>query len=147
MGRGEQEADVERRLTALGLGGAVERGFATDLAPLLARSTVFVSCQRYENLGSSSLLEAMASGNAVVATDVGQTWRIVDERVGRRTPPAPEALAGAIGDLLDDPAGAARRGLAARERVAARYGPQTYVDRLLAVYARARRRRAGDSPV
>jgi glycosyltransferase involved in cell wall biosynthesis len=73
MGRGEEEADVARRLAALGLDGVVERGFAADLAPLFARSTIFVSCQRYENLGSSSLLEAMASGNAVVATDVGQT--------------------------------------------------------------------------
>jgi glycosyltransferase involved in cell wall biosynthesis len=143
MGEGEEGTEVERRLRGLALDGAVQRGYATDLAPLFARSLVFVSCQRHENLGSSSLLEAMASGNAVVATDVGQTWRIVDGAVGRRVPPHPQAIARAVGDLLAD-AGAARRlGAAARERVLARYGPDPYVSRLLEVYELARRRRAG----
>jgi glycosyltransferase involved in cell wall biosynthesis len=143
MGRGEEEVAVARRLAGLGLEGVVRRGHATDLAPLFARSRVFVSCQRYENLGSSSLLEAMASGNAVVATDVGQTWRIVDGAVGRRVPPDPAALATAIGALLDDPAEAGRLGRAARARVLARYGPGPYVTRLLEVYDLARRRRTG----
>jgi glycosyltransferase involved in cell wall biosynthesis len=134
MGEGEEGPAVERRLRGLALDGAVQRGYATDLAPLFARSLVFVSCQRHENLGSSSLLEAMASGNAVVATDVGQTWRIVDGAVGRRVPPHPQAIAGAVGDRL---------GAAARERVLARYGPDPYVSRLLEVYELARRRRAG----
>ncbi|MGH2354468.1 MAG: glycosyltransferase family 4 protein [Chloroflexota bacterium] len=141
MGRGELEADVSRRMEALGLAGIVERGFTTDLAPLFARSSVFVSCQVHENLGSSSLLEAMASGNAVVATDVGQTWRIVDDTVGRRVPANPEALAAAITGLLDDPTRAATLGLAARRRVQEHYGPGQYVDRLLEVYASAINRR------
>jgi glycosyltransferase involved in cell wall biosynthesis len=144
MGRGEEAGEVARRLAELGLEDVVQRGYATDLAPLFARSRVFVSCQRHENLGSSSLLEAMASGNAVVATDVGQTWRIVDDSVGRRVPAQPAALAGAITALLDDPAGTARRGAAARERVLSRYGPGPYLTRLLGVYDLARRRRADE---
>src|SRR5215213_4224008 len=78
MGRGEEDAAIAERLAALALQDVVRRDYATDLAPLFARASVFVSCQRHENLGSSSLLEAMASGAAVVATDVGQTWRIID---------------------------------------------------------------------
>ncbi|HVG96693.1 MAG TPA: glycosyltransferase family 4 protein [Chloroflexota bacterium] len=143
MGRGEEDAAVAARLSALGLRDAVRRDYATDLAPLFARASVFVSCQRHENLGSSSLLEAMASGDAVVATDVGQTWRIVDERVGRRVAPSPEALAAAIGAMLDDPQGTAVLGAAARERVLAGYGPGPYVARLLSVYEQAAQRRAG----
>ena len=142
MGRGEEDAAVAERLAALALQGVVQRDYATDLAPLFARASVFVSCQRHENLGSSSLLEAMASGDAVVATDVGQTWRIVDGHVGRRVAPEPEALAGAIGELLDDPAATARLGAAARARVLAGYGPGPYVARLLDVYEQAGRRRA-----
>ena len=57
MGEGEEGTAVQRRLRELGLVGSVQRGYATDLAPLFARSLVFVSCQRHENLGSSSLLE------------------------------------------------------------------------------------------
>lgn len=140
MGKGEMDLEVTRRLEALGLTGAVTRGFTTDLAPLLARSTVFVSCQRYENLGSSSLLEAMASGNAVVATDVGQTWRIVDDTVGCRVAADAPAIAGAISALLAEPDRAAGLGRAARQRVLERYGPEPYVERILEVYARAQRR-------
>ncbi len=136
MGRGEQEAQVRQRLVAQGLDGRVTVGFNTDLAPLFARSSLFVSCQRYENLGSSSLLEAMASGNAVVATDVGQTWQIVDDTVGVRVPPEPGAVAAATADLLADRPRLASLGQAARQRVFERYGPGPYVDRLLEVYRR-----------
>lgn len=138
MGRGELETDVARRLGSLGLADVVERGFTTDLAPVFARSSVFVSCQQYENLGSSSLLEAMASGNAVVATDVGHTFQIVDDAVGTRVPPRADALAEAILALLSDPQRCLALGQAARNRVAERYGPERYVDALLGVYARAR---------
>ena len=122
----------------------MRRDYATDLAPLFARASVFVSCQRHENLGSSSLLEAMASGDAVVATDVGQTWRIVDERVG-----APRrALTRGPGRRghrrhAGRSAGDGRPGSGARERVLAGYGPGPYVARLLSVYEQAAQRRAG----
>jgi len=98
----------------------------------------------HENLGSSSLLEAMASGNAVVATDVGQTRQIVDATVGHLTPVDPVALADAITALLDDPVGTAEKGRAARERVLARYGPEQYVDSLLRVYERVLGFRLGE---
>ena len=133
-GRGDLEDDVRRRIVSLGIANRVERGFVTDLAPVFGRSAIFVSCQQHENLGSSSLLEAMASGNAVVATDVGQTRQIVNESVGRLTNAEPGALATAITALLDDPAGTAEKGRAARQRVLERYGPDQYVDALLRVY-------------
>jgi glycosyltransferase involved in cell wall biosynthesis len=135
-GRGELEDEVRRRIVSLGVADHIERGFTTDLAPVFGRSEVFVSCQLHENLGSSSLLEAMASGNAVVATDVGQTRQIVDETVGQLTRAEPGALASAITALLDDPAGTAEKGRVARQRVLERYGPDRYVDGLLDVYER-----------
>jgi len=137
LGRGEEAADVERRIDSLGIGIRVQRGFATDLAPHFGRSSVFVSCQQHENLGSSSLLEAMACENAVVATDVGQTWQIVDDQVGLRVPIEPEALAGAVRRLLDDTTATRTLGRAARERVLEHYGPDPYVTSLLQVYERA----------
>jgi glycosyltransferase involved in cell wall biosynthesis len=134
MGRGELEPQVQQRISVLGLEDRIIRGFTTDLAPLFARSALFVSCQRYENLGSSSLLEAMASGNAVVATDVGQTRQIVDDAVGTRVPADPDAIAAAIARLLGDPGRLAAQQAAARQRVLDHYGPQPYVERLLALY-------------
>ena len=136
MGKGEQAAAVRERVAQHRLGGKMTLGFQTDLAPLFGRSSVFVSCQLHENLGSSSLLEAMASGNAVAATDVGGTAQIVDESVGARVPPEPDALAEAIECLLRRPDRLAARGAAARQRVLAHYGPEPYVDRLLDLYGR-----------
>jgi glycosyltransferase involved in cell wall biosynthesis len=136
MGKGEQQAMVEARLAQLGLDGRLTRGFQTDLAPLFARSSIFVSCQVYENLGSSSLLEAMASGDAIVATDVGQTSQIVDETVGARVPAEPSAIAAATVDLLGDRPRLASLGAAARRRVLDRYSPEPYVDRLMEIYRR-----------
>ena len=135
-GRGELSGEVDDRIAALGIADRVERGFVTDLAPVFARSAVFVSCQLHENLGSSSLLEAMAAGSAIVATDVGQTRQIVDETVGRLAPPDPAALASAITTLLDDPLVTAEMGRAARERVLTHYGPDHYVKQLLREYER-----------
>ncbi|MGI8423073.1 MAG: glycosyltransferase family 4 protein [Chloroflexota bacterium] len=135
-GRGELGGEVDARIAALSLGGRIQRGFLTDLAPLFGGSSIFVSCQLHENLGSSSLLEAMAAGNAVVATDVGQTRQIVDESVGVLVEPTGDAIAAGIRRLLDEPDATARKGRAARERVLAGYGPDRYIDRLLEVYAR-----------
>ncbi len=135
FGRGDQEHAVAERIQALGLADRVRRGFTTDLAPYFARSAVFVSCQRHENLGSSSLLEAMASANAVVATDVGQTHRIVDETIGERVPVDAGEIAAAVTRLLAAPTRTARLGSAARERVLGTYGPEQYVEALLRVYA------------
>jgi len=137
LGRGEQAAEAGRRIASLGLGTRIERGFTTDLAQHFGRSSIFVSCQRHENLGSSSLLEAMASENAVVATDVGQTGRIVDAKIGLRVPVDGEALAGALRQLLDDPVATRAMGRAARSRVLEHYGPGPYVSGLLQVYDRA----------
>lgn len=145
LGRGDLEAQVLARVEALGLGGCITVRFTPDISALLARASVFVSCQRYENLGSSSLLEAMACENAIVATDVGHTWQIVDDQVGYRVPPVSEAVGAAVADLLTRPAEARRLGAAARARVLERYSPGVYLTRLLDVYEQAWRRGAQGS--
>ncbi|HEV2123089.1 MAG TPA: glycosyltransferase family 4 protein [Chloroflexota bacterium] len=137
LGRGELAGAVDQRIAELGLSDVVERGFVTDLAPHLARSSIFVSCQLIENLGSSSLLEAMASANAVVATDVGQTWRVVDDAVGLRVPSTASAVAEGIEKLLIDATARRQKARAARQRVEERYGPTRYVSVLTTIYGGA----------
>jgi glycosyltransferase involved in cell wall biosynthesis len=66
-----------------------------------------------------SVLEAMASGLPVVATDVGDVAREVEDGLCGYVVPvrAPEQLAAALEKLLTDPDRRARMGSAARERV------------------------------
>jgi glycosyltransferase involved in cell wall biosynthesis len=137
FGRGEEEVEVGSAIARHGLTGNVERGFVTNMAPVFARTAVFVSCQLHENLGSSSLLEAMASGAAVVATDVGSTREIVDDAVGACVAPTAHAIAEAVLALLRDPARRDLCGEAARRRVVERYSIGPYLARLLPVYDKA----------
>jgi len=80
----------------------VQIEFLADPTTVLARSSVFVSLQNEENYPSQSLLEAMACGNAIVATDVGETWRLVDQANGRRVAADVDAVAEAITGLLEN---------------------------------------------
>jgi glycosyltransferase involved in cell wall biosynthesis len=86
---------------------------------------------------SRVVLEAMAAGRPVVGTAVGGTPELIaDRETGLLVPRHdPAALAEAIGQLLDDPALAARMGAAARKRVETRFSPEASVERHLALYA------------
>jgi glycosyltransferase involved in cell wall biosynthesis len=65
-----------------------------------------------------SVLEAMAAGLPVVATDVGDVSRLVTPACGRLVPPrSPAQVAQALGPLLKDVGLRRRMGNAARERV------------------------------
>ncbi len=134
-GQGELEHRVQALVARHRLNSALHLAHTADISGALARSAVFVSCQRFENLGSSSLLESMACENAIVATDVGHTREIVDETIGELVPPTPHDVARGVVGLLTNPPRCREAGRRARERVLARYSPEKYVQRLLQVYA------------
>jgi glycosyltransferase involved in cell wall biosynthesis len=83
----------------------------------LSRSAVFVLSSTSEGL-PVALLEALSWGRAVVATEIGGVPDVVSD--GREAvlvrPADPQALAGAIRALLEDPERCRRLGAAARER-------------------------------
>lgn len=80
-------------------------GFVDDPGPWLAASTIAVQASAHEAFGLS-IVEALAHGVPVIASATDGPTEILDEgRYGVLTPPGdPEALAGAIADLLDDDA-------------------------------------------
>lgn len=103
-GRGVLESAVKARIAERGLNGVVSVTHALDMAPVFARSRLFVSTQAYENFTSLAMLEAMAAGNAVVAEAVGQTAEFVHHgRNGFAVAATPEAFADAIADFMRHP--------------------------------------------
>lgn len=113
-------------------------GFREDVPALLRAMDVFVFPSLSEGL-SLSLLEAMAAGLPVVATDVGGNPEIVRPgETGFLVPVRdPETLADRILTLLRDQALARAFGEAGRERVRQRFSLQVMLRAYADVYAAA----------
>lgn len=126
LGDGPLAPQVEAAVARFDLQAVMTLGFQADIAPVLAKGAVFVSLQRQDNYPSQSLLEAMASSLASVATDVGLTWRLVDEATGVRVKPEATSVAEAVVSLLRDPDRRRRMGDAARRRVSEHHSEERY---------------------
>ena len=117
VGEGREKDVVLAQREALGMTEGVRIvGFWPDLAEALDALDVFVLPSLMEG-HPLAILEAMAAGRPVIATAVGgNAEAIQDGRSGLIVPPAdPDALAGAILDLVADPERAARFGAAGLE--------------------------------
>ncbi|MDQ4108492.1 MAG: glycosyltransferase, partial [Actinomycetota bacterium] len=112
---GGERADLEALAESLGVFDRIEwRGGVDDTAPEYRAADVVVTPSRWDGL-SLALLEAMASGAPIVASDVNGSESLRD--AGVIVPPDdPPALAHAIDELLRDPAARLRLGAAARAR-------------------------------
>jgi glycosyltransferase involved in cell wall biosynthesis len=106
-----------------------------ELADWYRRATVFVMPSYYETFGIS-VIEAMAFGLPVVATNTGGLPEVVEDGVtGILVPPGnSEALSEALIRLLRDPDLRKRMGRAGRDRVRAEYTIDQVIPQSLAVY-------------
>lgn len=97
-------------------------GLRDDIPALLAETDVFVLPSYSEGL-SNALMEAMASGCACIASDVGGNRFLIENGVSGLLFPAGdrEALAAHIRRLVEDPAKRAAMGAAARRRIEERF--------------------------
>jgi glycosyltransferase involved in cell wall biosynthesis len=145
LGEGPMLADVRSRIQQLGLSSAIEVGFSQRPAERLLEASVYVSLQRGDNYGSQSLLEAMGAGCAIVASNVGETARLVTPDLGLVVDPTTEQLTAALDSLLRDPARTAAMGTAAARIARTEYTPDRYVAFLESLYARAVDARMADA--
>jgi glycogen synthase len=106
-----------------------------QLADCYRSASVFVMPSYYETFGIS-VIEAMAFGLPVVATNVGGLPEVVEDGVtGILVPPGnSQELGDAILRLLRDPELSARMGQAGRERVRSEFTVDRVVSQTLAVY-------------
>lgn len=110
-------------------------GFRQDIAALLSCCDVFVLPSLFEGL-CLVILEAMAAGKPVVATDVAGTDDvIISGETGLLVPPAnAEALAAAIKRVLQDPLLAARLAAAGNARVVSEFSSDVMARRMNLIY-------------
>jgi glycosyltransferase involved in cell wall biosynthesis len=136
---GAQTTELRAQVKRHGLEQAVRfLGTRNDIPELLCAADVFVLPSRWEGL-PGAVLEAMALETPVVASDLPMVREVVtDELTGRLVPvDQPAALAGAILDVLGDPAGTAARTDRARADFLDRFTIERAADRMLTLYQHA----------
>jgi glycosyltransferase involved in cell wall biosynthesis len=119
-------ADELRALAdELGVAGAVVFEGATDaMADVYAASDIVVNPARFEEPFGRVAPEALMAGRPVVATGVGAIPEVIRDGIdGLLVPPDdPAALAGAVTQILDDPARAAQLVAVGRAAVVEKFG-------------------------
>ena len=134
VGEGSRRAELERLIASERQGGAVELlGMRRDIPELLGQIDLFVfSTTPSEGLGIA-LIEAMAAGVPVVASDVGACREVLDGgELGLLVPPRdPAALAAAIEQVRAQPDAAAARARRAQRKAFDVFG----AERMAAAYA------------
>jgi len=116
-GRGTpaQEAQLKRRVEALGLTEQVQwLGYRKDIPQLLNAADLFAFPSHIEGM-SLALLEAMAAGAAIVASDIPANTEVIADGTGLLVPVSDtSALSAAIVSVLSSPDKRANMGQMAR---------------------------------
>jgi glycosyltransferase involved in cell wall biosynthesis len=131
-GEGDERGALEALIRELDLAPCVKLvGWTDDVAGFLASGDVFAFPSHQEGF-PLTLLEAMAVGLPVVATEIDGPNEILKDGVNGRLVPDDDVdrLAEALGEVVADPDAAVRLGDAARALVLGEYSPDQLARRL-----------------
>lgn len=143
LGDGPLSDELDELIRRYDLQNVIVKRFVSGVEEVLAKSLVFLSIQDFDNYSSQALMEAMACGCAVVASDVGETWRLVTDEVGFRCPLDADAIADKVIWLLKHQDAARRMGERARVKVMTEQTIERYVSFLENLYIDAYRAQSG----
>jgi len=136
IGEGPERASLAARARVHGVAHAFDfTGHGDDIPARLADADIFVHPSRFESF-PNAVLEAMAAGLPIVASDVGGIPELVEDgRTGWLVPPGEdETLASRVMHLMANPEEGARIGAAAREAVLAGFSFDRMVARFDDIY-------------
>ncbi len=131
---GSASADIERAVAASGHGRHVTRlGHVDHVPDLLVAADAFAFPSRYEGLGGA-LIEAMALGAPIVASDLAVTREVAGDAALYVPPAEPGPLADALAALLDDEHLRAELGHRGQQRFATCFELEAIMDRMAELY-------------
>jgi glycosyltransferase involved in cell wall biosynthesis len=135
VGDGVGRPAAEELARELGVADAVRfLGTRDDVPELLVEASCALLASDYEGC-PLSVIEAMAAGVPVVATDVGGLGElVVHGRTGLLVPRSEEALADGLGELLGRPDLARDQGEEARKLARKRFSRERMVSETVALY-------------
>ena len=136
-GDGSSLPACKQQTAAAGISDLVHfPGQISDMRSFYRQTDIYVLPSLYTEGLAVSILEAMAAGRPVVATNVGGNPEVVENgETGLLVPPGDvDALAAAIGQLAADPRRAVAMGAAGRERVRTQFTAEQMLDGVGDVY-------------
>ena len=135
IGDGPERGDLERLAEEFGIGNRVRfHGAMPDAAKYQSAFDLFVLSSHSEGI-PMVVFEAAAAGTPIVASAVGGIPDVFSGREAHLVPAGDvDALAGAIRALLGDLEGARERADRARERIAAEFSEEVWMDRYEKMY-------------
>ena len=103
LGEGTLDAEIRNFITANGLQSNISIAFNPNPPEVFAETSVFVSLQSGTNYPSQSILEAMACGNAIIASNEGDTGMFINSGNGILVELNKDSLISAMKRLIEDP--------------------------------------------
>lgn len=140
VGDGPLLEEMRTLASSLGISKAVLfMGLRSDVDEIVGISDVFALCSVWQEAFAFTLLEAMACGIPVVASDIGAIPESVENGVtGILFPPGDaNAAADAISSLIANAALRSQMGFAGRRRVEERFSMDHWVNETIEVYEKA----------
>lgn len=141
VGDGPLRTDLEAQCATKGIADLVDfAGFNSDVCPFLKRMDIFLFTSLWEGL-SVAVIEAMASGLPIVATNVGAAREQVDESNGSVVAPGDvENMVKACRELAQNPELRWKKGQASASKAQAMFAE----DRMLTQYSNLYKELAAD---
>lgn len=117
IGSGRLHEEIKKRVINLGLSNVIFHGYLNNPVEVLKNTSVFISLQSTNNYPSQSILEAMACGNAIIATDVGDTRMFINENNGTLIELSEQSLINAMKYYINNQNIAQTQGINASEYI------------------------------
>jgi len=134
LGTGSLESSMRKWIVEHHLIDIIDITYIANPLEILSDTLVYFSAYQVDNYHSQALLEAMASGCAIVASNIGETRKVVDESCGFLTANDPEEMALRIDFLLENMEIAKKMGHYARQKVMREQTFERYSTHLSDIY-------------
>ncbi|MEO8512360.1 MAG: glycosyltransferase [Ignavibacteria bacterium] len=128
LGEGSLVYEIEEFIRTNKLSETVNFKFHKNPPEIFARTSIIVSLQTGTNYPSQTLLEAMACGNAVIASNTGDTGMFINEKNGMLIGLNTNELINAAEKLILSPGLAKELGKNAREFVLSNHTAEKYCE-------------------
>lgn len=117
LGEGSLVNEINDFIDSNSMRANVNFMFHKNPPEIFSRTSIFVSLQTGTNYPSLSVIEAMACGNAIVASDRGDTGLLVNNSNGLLVELTVDSVVNALKDLIANPQKVKTLGMAGREFV------------------------------